>query len=51
MRIVTINVNGIRSAAKKGLYRWLQALTNLGFMLLAAWQMSNRALALGRRSS
>ena len=25
MRVVTLNVNGIRSAAKKGLYRWLAA--------------------------
>jgi exodeoxyribonuclease-3 len=25
LRIVTLNVNGIRSAAKKGLYRWLAA--------------------------
>ena len=25
MRIVTLNVNGIRSAARKGLYRWLAA--------------------------
>ena len=25
LRIVTLNVNGIRSAAKKGLYRWLGA--------------------------
>ncbi|MGH8324523.1 MAG: endonuclease/exonuclease/phosphatase family protein, partial [Steroidobacteraceae bacterium] len=25
MRIVTLNVNGIRSAAKKGLLRWLAA--------------------------
>ena len=25
MRVVTLNVNGIRSAAKKGLFRWLAA--------------------------
>jgi exodeoxyribonuclease-3 len=25
LRIVSLNVNGIRSAAKKGLYRWLAA--------------------------
>ena len=25
MRVITLNVNGIRSAAKKGLYRWLAA--------------------------
>ena len=25
MRVLTLNVNGIRSAAKKGLYRWLAA--------------------------
>ena len=25
MRVVTLNVNGIRSAAKKGVYRWLGA--------------------------
>ena len=25
MRVVTVNVNGIRSAAKKGLYLWLAA--------------------------
>jgi exodeoxyribonuclease-3 len=25
VKVVTLNVNGIRSAAKKGLYRWLQA--------------------------
>ena len=25
MRVVTLNVNGIRSAARKGFYRWLQA--------------------------
>ena len=25
MRVVTLNVNGIRSAARKGLYRWLAA--------------------------
>ncbi len=25
MRVVTLNVNGIRSAAKKGLYRWIAA--------------------------
>lgn len=23
MRVITLNVNGIRSAARKGLYRWL----------------------------
>src|SRR5256712_14194192 len=25
MRVITLNVNGIRSAAKKGLFRWLAA--------------------------
>ena len=25
MRIITLNVNGVRSAAKKGLYPWLAA--------------------------
>ncbi|MCI0404375.1 MAG: exodeoxyribonuclease III [Acidobacteria bacterium] len=25
MRVITLNVNGVRSAAKKGLYRWLAA--------------------------
>jgi len=25
LRVVTLNVNGIRSAAKKGLFRWLAA--------------------------
>ncbi|MGH8720469.1 MAG: endonuclease/exonuclease/phosphatase family protein, partial [Burkholderiales bacterium] len=25
MRVVTLNVNGIRSAARRGLYRWLAA--------------------------
>ncbi len=25
MRIITLNVNGVRSAAKKGLFRWLAA--------------------------
>ena len=25
MRVITLNVNGIRSAARKGLYRWLAA--------------------------
>ena len=27
MRVITLNVNGIRSAARKGLYRWLAAQT------------------------
>src|SRR3989442_12328635 len=25
MRVITLNVNGVRSAAKKGLFRWLAA--------------------------
>jgi exodeoxyribonuclease-3 len=25
MRVITLNVNGVRSAARKGLFRWLAA--------------------------